>query len=51
MNDPGFLADADKSKIKINPVSGAAVDALIAELYRSPPEVLVETRKAVEVSH
>jgi tripartite-type tricarboxylate transporter receptor subunit TctC len=51
MKDPGFLADADKSKIEINPVSGAAIDALIAELYRSPPKVLVEARKAVEVSH
>jgi tripartite-type tricarboxylate transporter receptor subunit TctC len=50
MKDPGFLADAEKSKIEINPVSGAAIDALMAELYRSSPDVLAEARKAVETS-
>jgi hypothetical protein len=50
MKDPDFLADAEKAKIEINPVSGKAIDALMAELYQSSPEVLAEARKAVETA-
>ena len=32
----GCLADAEKSKIEINPVGGAAIDALVKDLYRTP---------------
>lgn len=48
MKDPGFLADAEKSKIEINPVGGAAIDALVKDLYRTPPDVVAQARKAVE---
>jgi tripartite-type tricarboxylate transporter receptor subunit TctC len=50
MKDPDFLADAEKNRIEINPVSGAAIDTLIAELYRSPPDIVAEARKAVDIS-
>jgi tripartite-type tricarboxylate transporter receptor subunit TctC len=46
MKDPGFLADAEKSKI--DPVGGAAIDALVKDLYRTPPDVVAQARKAVE---
>jgi len=46
MKDPKFLAETDKLKLEINPVSGEAVQQLVAEIYRTPPEIL---RKAVEV--
>ena len=48
MKDPAFLADAEKSRIEINPVAGAAIDALVKDLYRTPPDVVAEARKAVE---
>jgi len=50
MKDPDFLRDAANGKIEINPVSGAAIDALIAELYASPPDIVAEARKAVDIS-
>jgi tripartite-type tricarboxylate transporter receptor subunit TctC len=50
MKDPEFLRDAADGKIEINPVSGAAIDKLIAELYGSSPEIVAEARKAVEIS-
>jgi hypothetical protein len=46
MKDRQFLADAEKLKLEINPVSGEAVQELVAEIYRTPPDIL---RKAVEV--
>jgi tripartite-type tricarboxylate transporter receptor subunit TctC len=48
MKDPAFLDETQRRKIEINPVSGAEVDALMAELYRTPEDILAETRKAME---
>ena len=48
--DPAFLADANKRQIEINPVSGKEIDALMVNLYRSPPDVLAEARRAGETS-
>jgi tripartite-type tricarboxylate transporter receptor subunit TctC len=39
MNDPEFRADAEKSKLEINPVAGDRVDALVREIYRTPAAV------------
>ena len=46
MKDPQFLAETEKLKLEINPVSGERVQELVAEIYRTPPELL---KKAVEV--
>jgi tripartite-type tricarboxylate transporter receptor subunit TctC len=39
MTDPAFLADAEKSQLEVNPVSGEEVQKLVAEVYRTSPEV------------
>jgi tripartite-type tricarboxylate transporter receptor subunit TctC len=39
MTDPVFMADADKSQLEVNPVSGEEVQKLVAEIYKTPPEV------------
>jgi tripartite-type tricarboxylate transporter receptor subunit TctC len=44
--DPQLLADAEKMKISITPLSGAKVQALIEKLYATPKE-LVERAKNV----
>jgi len=51
MRDPAFLAEAEKSKIEINPVSGVEIEALMADLYRTPPDVVALARRAVEGAH
>jgi tripartite-type tricarboxylate transporter receptor subunit TctC len=48
MKDAEFLADADKRKLEINPVSGADIDTLIADIYRTPKAVVAEARAATE---
>ncbi len=48
MKDPEFLAEAEKRGLEINPVSGADVEALVAELYRTPKDVVAQTRAATE---
>jgi tripartite-type tricarboxylate transporter receptor subunit TctC len=37
MKDPAFLAEADKAKFEITPVSGAAIETLVAEILKMPP--------------
>ncbi|HWF94332.1 MAG TPA: hypothetical protein VG291_05175 [Xanthobacteraceae bacterium] len=40
MTDPEFLADARRQDLEVRPLSGAEADALINEVYASPPEVV-----------
>ena len=46
--DADFLADAGKSRLEINPVSGADIDRLIADIYRTPKEIVAQARQATE---
>jgi len=45
--DPDLLAEMKSRGQEVNPVSGAAIDALIAELYATPKDVVEETRRAI----
>jgi tripartite-type tricarboxylate transporter receptor subunit TctC len=45
--DPAFLADAEKLKLEINPVSGEAVEAIIARMYAAPREVIELVKRIV----
>lgn len=47
MKDKDFLAEADKLKLEIEPVSGAEVQKLIEDLYKSSPEVLARAKEVM----
>jgi tripartite-type tricarboxylate transporter receptor subunit TctC len=47
MKDPAFLADARKTMIDINPVSGPEVDAIVAALYATPKDVVQKAMRAM----
>jgi tripartite-type tricarboxylate transporter receptor subunit TctC len=42
MKDPQFLADADKAKLEITPVSGADIEKLVREVYGTSKETAAE---------
>jgi hypothetical protein len=46
MSDPQFLSDAAKSAIDVNPTSGAEVEAFIASMASSSPDVVERARRA-----
>jgi len=48
MTDPAFLADAGKADMEISPVSGAAIDAFVADLYKTPQEVVKKAIVAIQ---
>jgi len=47
MKDPAFLADAKKTMIDINPVSGPEVDDIVASLYATPRDVVQKAMRAI----
>jgi tripartite-type tricarboxylate transporter receptor subunit TctC len=47
MKDADYLADAAKSRIDVNPVSGGAIDKLLAELYATPKDVIQKASQAI----
>jgi tripartite-type tricarboxylate transporter receptor subunit TctC len=46
MTDPEFLADAKKSNLDVNPVSGQRIQDLVASLWASPKEVIAAAAAA-----
>jgi tripartite-type tricarboxylate transporter receptor subunit TctC len=46
MKDKEFLAEAEKAQLEITPVSGVEVQQPVADIYKTPPEVV---KKAAEI--
>ena len=42
---PEFLADSEKQRLLVTPMTGADVERFIAELYRTPPDVVVAAKE------
>jgi hypothetical protein len=40
MRDPAFLADTKRQDLEVRPVSGSEADALLKEVYSTPPEIV-----------
>ena len=49
LHDKEFLADAEKAKMEINPVSGEEVDALVKEAYATPPAIAKQAAELLAV--
>jgi tripartite-type tricarboxylate transporter receptor subunit TctC len=47
MKDPAFLAEAEKSKLEIDPMSGEEIAAFVAKLNATPPDVVARVRDAM----
>jgi tripartite-type tricarboxylate transporter receptor subunit TctC len=47
MKDADFLAEAQKLNFDVRPVSAAAIDAMLAEVYQTPKDVIARATKAI----
>jgi tripartite-type tricarboxylate transporter receptor subunit TctC len=47
MSNPGFMTEAKKLNLEVNPAPGTEVEALVADLYRTPHEVVEQARRAI----
>jgi tripartite-type tricarboxylate transporter receptor subunit TctC len=50
MADQEFLADADKLRIDVAPMTGAAIDHLLAELYATPAATVAKTAQTMKAT-
>jgi len=48
MKDPAYLAEADKLKIDVEPLSGEAVAGLVEQVSRTPADTVARVRAALE---
>jgi hypothetical protein len=48
MADKEFLAEAERAKFEITPVPGDKIDALVKEIYQTPPEVVKKATAMVQ---
>jgi len=48
MRDQAFIADAARLQLEIDPMTGEEVQALVAQLIRTPPEIVTRVRAALE---
>jgi tripartite-type tricarboxylate transporter receptor subunit TctC len=47
MVDPQFLADAEKMRVDIEPLTGAKVQEVVQALYATPKPIVERARKAI----
>jgi hypothetical protein len=47
MKDKGFLADAKKLNLDVNPTGGAEIEKIVAELYATPKAVIEKAKHAI----
>ena len=48
MKDPAYLAEADKLKIEVDPLSGEQVATLVEQVSRTPADTVARVRAAME---
>jgi len=44
MKDPEFLADAEKQRMTVTPMTGGEVEAAIKKLYQAPPDIVAAAK-------
>jgi tripartite-type tricarboxylate transporter receptor subunit TctC len=48
LKDPSYLAEAEKLKIEVDPLSGEQVGALVEQVSRTPADIVARVRAAME---
>ena len=48
MKDPQFLAEAEKIDLEVTPVAAPAIDAFLAEVYKTPKPVVQKAVAAIQ---
>jgi tripartite-type tricarboxylate transporter receptor subunit TctC len=48
MKDPAFIVDAQKLQLELSPMTGAEMQSLVADLARTPADIVKRVRNALE---
>jgi tripartite-type tricarboxylate transporter receptor subunit TctC len=49
MKDPAFVAEAQKLQLELSPMTGEAMQALVADITKTPSEITNRVRNALAV--
>jgi tripartite-type tricarboxylate transporter receptor subunit TctC len=47
LKDPAFLAEAEKSKLEVDPVTGEELEKIVAGLFKTNPQVLAKLKEVL----
>jgi tripartite-type tricarboxylate transporter receptor subunit TctC len=50
MNDPAFLAEAEKAQLEIEPLGARAIDTLLANAFATPKAIVAQAAELIEPS-
>jgi hypothetical protein len=45
LKDPGFLADAQKAKLDIEPITGEEMEKMVSKLFTLSPSIVVKLKE------
>jgi N-methylhydantoinase A/oxoprolinase/acetone carboxylase beta subunit len=48
LKDPAFLAEAEKSKLGVDPVTGETLEKIVAGLYKMNPAILAKLKEVLD---
>lgn len=48
LKDPAFLAEAEKSKLDVDPVTGESLEKIVAAIYRTSPAMLAKLKEVLD---
>jgi tripartite-type tricarboxylate transporter receptor subunit TctC len=48
LKDPAFVAEAEKSKLEIDPISGDALEKTVAGIYKINPATLAKLKEVLD---
>jgi tripartite-type tricarboxylate transporter receptor subunit TctC len=48
MKDPGFVADAEKQNLSVDPITGLQAEKIVAEIVKAPPKIVAEAKDVSE---
>jgi tripartite-type tricarboxylate transporter receptor subunit TctC len=48
LKDPAFLAEAQKTKLEVNPISGEQLEKVVAGLYKTNPQILSRLKEVLK---
>ena len=48
LKDPAFLAEAEKSKLDVDPVTGEALEKIVAGIYKMNPAILTRLKEVLD---
>ena len=48
MKDPQFLAEAEKIDLEVTPVATPAIEAFLADIYKTPKDVVQKAVAAIQ---